>query len=148
MTGKDMPILEKLGVGVGYKTIHMKTVTEADIVLFAGVSGDFNPVHTCEEYARRTFFGGRIAHGALAQALLSAAMAKLPGLVIFLSQSTKFLKPVKIGDTITATAEVIDTRPDKGIVTLKNTCTNQAGETVVDGEATCRLYPPPRLTSG
>ena len=139
----DMSILEKLGVDIGYKTTHTKTVTEADINLFAEVSGDFNPVHISEEYARKTFFGGRIAHGALAQAILSAAMAKLPGLVVFLSQSVRFLKPVRIGDTITAIVEVVETRKDKGIVTLKNTCINQDGEAVVDGEATCRLYEPP-----
>ncbi len=143
MAEKDMSILEKLGVDIGYKTTHTKVVTEADINLFAEVSGDFNPVHISEEYAKKTFFGGRIAHGALVQALLSAAMAKLPGLVVFLSQSVRFLKPVRIGDTITAVAEVIETRRDKGIVTLKNTCTNQEGETVVEGEAVCRLYEPP-----
>ncbi|MBA7557524.1 (R)-specific enoyl-CoA hydratase [subsurface metagenome] len=86
MAEKDVSILDKLGVNIGYKTTHMKTITENDIKLFAEVSGDFNPVHVSEEYAKKTFFGGRIAHGALAQALLSAAMAKLPGLVIFLSQ--------------------------------------------------------------
>jgi len=143
MAEKDVSILDKLGVDIGYKTTHVKTITENDIELFAEVSGDFNPVHVSEEYAKKTFFGGRIAHGALAQALLSAAMAKLPGLVIFLSQSVRFLKPVRIGDTITAIAEVIDTRRDKGIVTLKNTCINQNGETVVEGEATCRLYEAP-----
>ena len=137
-----MSILGNLGVDIGYKTAHVKTVTEADIALFAEVSGDFNPLHVNEEYASKTFFGGRIAHGAFTQALLSAAMAKLPGLVVFLSQSVRFLKPVMIGDTITATAEVTDTRPEKGIVTLKNTCTNQKGETVVEGEAACRLYEP------
>ncbi len=143
MAEKDVSILDKLGVDIGYKTTHVKTITENDIELFAEVSGDFNPVHVNEEYAKKTFFGGRIAHGALAQALLSAAMAKLPGLVIFLSQSVRFLKPVRIGDTITAIAEVIDTRRDKGIVTLKNTCINQSGEPVVEGEATCRLYEAP-----
>lgn len=143
MAEESNSVLDKLGVDIGYKTTHMKTVTEADINLFAEVSGDFNPVHISEEYAKKTFFGGRIAHGALVQALLSAAMAKLPGLVVFLSQSLRFLKPVRIGDTITAIAEVIETRKDKGIVTLKNTCTNQKGETVVEGEATCRLYQPP-----
>jgi len=143
MEEKETSILAKLGVDIGYKTTHMKTVTEADIVKFAEVSGDYNPVHMSEEYAKKTFFGGRIAHGALAQALLSAAMAKLPGLVIFLSQSVRFLKPVRIGDSITAIAEVIEKRDDKGIVTLKNTCINQEGETVVEGEALCRLYQPP-----
>ncbi|MBA7494150.1 hypothetical protein ES702_04723 [subsurface metagenome] len=143
MAEKEASILDKLGVDVGFKTTHTKTITEADINLFAEVSGDFNPVHVREEYARKTFFEGRIAHGALAQALLSAAMAKLPGLVIFLSQSVRFLKPMRIGDTITAVAEVTETRRDKGIVTLRNTCVNQNGETVVEGEAAVRLYEEP-----
>ena len=140
MTENEKSILEKLGVDVGYTTSHEKIITGDDIDLFARVSGDFNPVHISEEYAKKTFFGGRIAHGALSQALLSAAMAKLPGLVVFLSQSIKFLKPVRIGDSITATAEVIDTHPEKGIVTLKNVCVNQKGETVAEGESVCRLY--------
>jgi 3-hydroxybutyryl-CoA dehydratase len=136
-------ILEKLGVDVGTKVSHAKTITEADIVLFAGVSGDFNPVHTCEEYAKKTFFGSRIAHGVIPIGLLSAAMAKLPGLVVFLGDSNRFLAPVRIGDTITATGEVINVRKDKGIVTLKATCTNQKGENVVEGEWTVRLYEAP-----
>ena len=121
----------------------MKTVTEADINLFAEVSGDFNPVHVSDEYAKKTFFGSRIAHGVIPIGLLSAAMAKLPGLVIFLGASDKFLAPVRIGDTITATGEVIAVRKDKGILTLKTSCTNQKGETVVEGEWTVRLYEPP-----
>jgi len=143
MAEKGGSLLEKLGIEVGLKTTHMKTVTEADIVLFAGVSGDFNPAHMSEEYAKKTLFGGRIAHGALTLALLSAAMSKLPGLVIFLSQSVRFLKPVRIGDTVTAVAEVVETRKDKGIVTLKNTCTNQNGDILVEGEATVRIYQEP-----
>ena len=140
---EEVSILDKLGVDVGYKTSVMKTVTEADILLFAAVSSDFNPVHMCEEFAQKTFFGSRIAHGVISIGLLSAAMTKLPGLVIFLSSSVKFLKPVRIGDTITAIAEVIAVRKDKGIVTLKNTCFNQKGEAVVEGEAAVRLYPKP-----
>jgi 3-hydroxybutyryl-CoA dehydratase len=143
MMAEEVSILDKLGVDVGYKTSVMKTVTEADILLFAAVSSDFNPVHMCEEFAQKTFFGSRIAHGVISIGLLSAAMTKLPGLVIFLSSSVKFLKPVRIGDTITATAEVIAVRKDKGIVTLKNTCVNQKGEPVVEGEAAVRLYPKP-----
>ena len=143
MADKDIPILDKLGVDIGFKTTHMKTITEADINLFAEVSGDFNPVHMSDEYAKKTFFGGRIAHGVIPISLLSAAMAKLPGLVILLSHSSRFLKPVRIGDTITAIAEVIDTRREKGIVTLKNTCTNQNGEVIVEGETTVRLFEAP-----
>lgn len=140
---KETSILDKLGVDIGYKTTHEKTVTEADINLFAEVSGDFNPVHMCEEYAKKTLFGGRIAHGVIALSLLSAAGTKLPGSVILLSMSGRFLKPVRIGDTITATTEVIAVRKDKGIVTLKNTCTNQYGEVTVEGETVVRLYEAP-----
>ena len=143
MVEKDISLLDKLGVDIGYKTTHEKTITEADINLFAEVSGDFNPIHMREEYAKKTFFGGRIAHGVIPIGLLSAAGAKLPGLVILLSHSSRFLKPVRIGDTITAIAEVIEARKDKGIVTLKNTCVNQNGEAVVEGETTVRLFEAP-----
>lgn len=139
----EQSILDRLGVDIGYTIIHTRTITASDIELFARVSGDFNPVHMQEEYARKTFFGGRIAHGALAIALLSTVGAKMPGLVILLSMSHRFLKPVHIGDTITASGEVIKAHREKGIVTLKNACTNQNGEVVVEGETTVRLYPPP-----
>jgi len=143
MTEKEVSILDKLGVDVGTKVSHMKTITETDIIMFAGVSGDFNPVHICETYAKETFFGGRIAHGVIVLGLISAAMTKLPGLVIFLSDSNRFLAPVRIGDTITAIGEAINVRKDKGIVTLKVTCTNQKGEAVVEGEWAVRLYEAP-----
>ena len=143
MTDNEVPILDKLGVDIGYKTTHEKTITEADINKFAEVSGDYNPVHMEEEFAKKTFFGGRIAHGVIAISLLSAAMAKLPGLVILISHSSRFMKPVRIGDTITAVAEVTDVRKSKGIVTLKNACTNQNGEVVVEGETLVRLFEPP-----
>lgn len=143
MTEKEVTILDKLGVDVGTKVSHVKTVTEADLVLFAGVSGDFNPVHMAEEYAKKTLFGGRIAHGVIALGLISAAMTKLPGVVIFLGDTNRFLAPVRIGDTITATNEVTAVRKDKGILTLKTACTNQNGETVVEGEWTVRLYEAP-----
>ena len=143
MTEKDTTLLKKLGVDVGYKTSHVKTISESDITRFAEVSGDFNPVHMSEEFSRKTFFGGRIAHGIIAVGLLSAAMKKLPGLVILLSHSSRFLKPVRIGDTIAALTEVTDVGKEKGIVTMKNTCTNQNGETVVEGEVTVRLYEAP-----
>ena len=136
-------ILDKLGIDIGTKTSHMKTITEADIVMFSGVSGDTNPVHMCEQYAKKTLFGGRVAHGIIAVGLISAALAKLPGLVIYLSQSINFLKPVKIGDSITATVEVTQARKDKGILTLNTVCTNQDGEEVATGEAAARIYEPP-----
>lgn len=138
-----MDILQKLGVEIGLRRSHSRTISAADIDTFADLSGDHNPVHMDEEYGKKTIFGSRIAHGVISLGLLSAAMAKLPGLPIFMSQSVRFLKPVRIGDTITASVEIIEIRPDKGIVTLKNTCTNQKGEVVIEGEAKCRLFERP-----
>ena len=143
MEEKNTSILDKLGIDIGFKSTHTKTITENDIKLFAEASGDYNPVHLNEEYAKKTLFGGRIAHGILAVGLISAAGAKIPGTTILLSQTARFLKPVRIGDTITAVAEVTETRKDKGIVTLKDTCTNQNGEAVVEGETVIRLYEKP-----
>ncbi len=143
MAEKSGSILDKLGVDIGFKTTHEKTITEKDIDNFAEVSGDFNPIHMSQEYAEKTFFGGRIAHGVISIGLISAALAKIPGLVIYLSQTVKFLKPVRIGDTITVIAEVVEARKDKGIITLNNTCLNQGGETVVEGESVLRLYEVP-----
>ncbi len=136
-------VLDKYGVDVGFKLTYERVITAEDIDLFAKVSGDFNPVHIDDDYAKKTFFKGRIAHGALSQAFLSATMAKLPGLVIFISQTLKFVNPVRIGDTITAIAEVTDTRKDKGIVTMTNTCVNQKGENIVEGEAMVRIFEKP-----
>ena len=119
------------------------TITDAHLVIWAGLTMDYYPLHMDEEFAKKTFFGGRIAHGVFALGLISAAGAKLPGLVILLSMSSKFSKPVKIGDTITAVAEVVAARKDKGIVNLKSTCTNQNGEVVVEGETMVRLFEAP-----
>ena len=143
MVEGEISVLDKLGVDIGYKTSVAKTITETDIVMFAGISGDLNPIHINENYARKTFFGSRIAHGVLSMALLSAAGTELPGLVILLSMSGKFLKPVRIGDTITAATEVVAVRKDKAIVTLKTSCTNQNGETVVEGETVVKLSEEP-----
>jgi 3-hydroxybutyryl-CoA dehydratase len=143
MADNDISLLDKLGVDIGYQSTHGKTITEKDITQFAEVSGDYNPVHLEEEFARKTLFGGRIAHGVIAISLISAAVAKFPGLVILISHSSRFLRPVRIGDTIMAMAEVTGARKDKGIVTLKTTCTNQNGEVTVEGETVARLYEAP-----
>jgi 3-hydroxybutyryl-CoA dehydratase len=112
-------------------------VTEADIAAFAGVSGDTNPVHLNEEYAKNTMFKGRIAHGMLSAAFISTVFGmKMPGPgCIYVSQLLKFKAPVKIGNTVTAKVEVTATVPEKKFVTFKTTCT-VAGKVVVDGEAT------------
>ena len=135
--------LKVLGIGIGMKVNHMKTITEADIMRFAELSGDFNPVHVSEDFAKRTLFGHRIAHGMLVAGLISAAVAKLPGLVIYLSQTVNFSKPVRIGDSITVTAEVIGKDDIKGILQMKTICVNQNSEIVVDGEAKVKIYQRP-----
>ena len=114
-----------------------KTVTEADVILFAGVTGDFNPAHVDDEYARRSRFGGRIAHGMLSAGLVSAVLAmKLPGPgTIYLSQSLRFTRPVMIGDTVTARVEILELTAPKRRVRLATVCRNQRDETVLDGEA-------------
>jgi len=121
----------------GQKASFTKTISEADVILFAGISGDFNPLHINEEYARQSRFGRRIAHGLLSAGLISHVLGmQLPGPgAIYLKQDLKFLAPVFIGDTITATVEVLSYREDKHIVTLQTDCVNQNGEKVLTGEA-------------
>ena len=125
-------------LAVGQWAEHAKSVTDADVVLFAGVTGDFNPVHVDAEAAARSMFGGRIAHGMLSAGLISAAIAmRLPGPgSIYLSQTLRFTKPVRIGDTVTARVEVLEVIAAKHRVRLATTCRNQHGEVVLDGEAT------------
>jgi len=122
---------------LGERASFTKTVTEADVTTFAGLIGDFNPIHVDAEYARKSRFGRRIAHGMFAGGLISAVLGnKLPGPgSIYLSQQIEFLAPVYIGDTITATVEVVSWRPDKRIITLKTDCYNQDEKQVVTGKA-------------
>jgi 3-hydroxybutyryl-CoA dehydratase len=114
-----------------------KTITEADIELFARATGDFNPVHLDQAYAEKTMFKGRIAHGLLSVGLLSSILGNiLPGHgTIYLSQEVKFLAPVRIGDTITAEVEVIELIPEKNRAKFRTTCVNLDGKIVVDGVA-------------
>jgi len=123
-------------LSVGQSAALARTVTETDIVLFAGVTGDTNPVHLNEEYAAATPFKGRIAHGMLSAGFISAVLgAKLPGPgTIYLSQSLKFRAPVRAGDTVWAEVTVTDIVLEKKRVTLKTVCT-VAGKVVVEGEA-------------
>ena len=125
---------------IGRRAEYMRTITEDDIERFAEVSGDHNPVHLDAEYAARTPFGGRIAHGILSAAFISAVLGNdLPGPgTIYLGQTLKFLAPVRIGDTITASVEGITVREEKRIVTLRTDCTNQNGAVVLTGEAVMR----------
>lgn len=122
----------------GQKASVAKTISEADVYAFAGMTGDFNPLHVDAEFARKSRFGERIAHGMLTAGLISTVLGmKLPGPgAIYLGQTLKFLKPVRFGDTITAEAEVVSYRSDKRILTLRTKCANQRGEQVLEGEAT------------
>lgn len=122
---------------IGQKASFSKTITEKDVFAFAEISGDHNPLHLDEAYAKTTRFGARLVHGALTAGLISAALGNdLPGVgSIYMGQTTKFVKPVYFDDTITATVEISAILADKGIITLKTTCANQHGETVVEGEA-------------
>jgi 3-hydroxybutyryl-CoA dehydratase len=128
---------DPVGLIVGQRATFSKTITEADIQAFAQLSGDRNPLHLDDAFARRTRFGRPVAHGVLVAGVISAVLGNvLPGPgAIYLSQTLKFLRPVFPGDTVTATVEVTAYREDKGIVTLQTICTNQSGLTVVDGEA-------------
>ncbi len=122
---------------VGDRATFSKTIGEADILLFAAVSGDNYPLHVDEEYAKTTRFGRRIAHGLLTASLLSATNGMLlqkPG-GISLTQTLRFLKPVYAGDTITACTEVVEILAERRRLRCRTTCRNQHGELVVDGEA-------------
>lgn len=130
---------ENIKMGQSAEMIH--TVTEEDIKIFGDLSGDYNPLHFNDEWAKTTMFGGRIAHGILTAAYISAAIGMhLPGPgTIYMSQSMRFMGPVRIGDTITARVEVISLNDEKQRVTLKTTCTNQDEKVVLDGEALVTL---------
>ena len=129
---------------IGDSDRFSKTVTDTDIYLFAGVTGDFNPAHIDEAYAQGTFFKTRIAHGMLSAGFISAVIGtRLPGPgTVYMRQTLDFLAPVRIGDTVTATVEVIEKMEDKKRVRLRTTCVNQEGTRILDGEA---LVSPPRL---
>jgi 3-hydroxybutyryl-CoA dehydratase len=126
--------MEDLALGLSAE--YRKTITETDVVLFAGISGDNNPMHIDEEYAAKTRFEGRIAHGMLSASLISTVIGtRLPGAgAIYMGQNLKFLKPVKIGDTVTALVTVLELFQEKQRVRLLTECWVR-GEKVIDGDA-------------
>jgi 3-hydroxybutyryl-CoA dehydratase len=130
-------------LNVGDSAEFTKTVSEADIYMYAGVTGDVNPAHIDEVYAGKTFFKTRIAHGMLLAGFISTVLGnRLPGHgTIYMKQELNFLGPVRIGDTVTARVEVVEIENEKNRVKLRTTCVNQDGTTVVDGEA---LVSPPK----
>ena len=138
MQGRTIETLKK-----GDKAEFTKTISEADVYLFAGVTGDLNPAHVNETYAKTTFFKTRIAHGMLLGGLISTVIGtQLPGPgTIYVRQELDFLGPVRFGDTVTACVEIIEILAEKNRVRLKTTCVNQDGKPVVDGVA---LVSPPK----
>jgi 3-hydroxybutyryl-CoA dehydratase len=122
---------------IGQEASLSKTASEQGVQEFARLTGDMNPVHLDHEFALKTRFGKQIVHGMWVASLISALLGtKLPGPgTIYLSQSLKFLAPVFINETITATVRVIKKREDKPILTLRTTCVNENGQIVLDGEA-------------
>ncbi len=128
---------------VGEKESFTKTVTETDVVMYAGITGDFNPAHINKAAAENSMFKQRIAHGMLSAGFISAVLGtKLPGEgAIYISQELSFLAPVFIGDTITAQAEVVE-KLEKGRLKLRTTCTNQDGTIAVDGFAVLMIPRP------
>ena len=135
---------EVLGGKVGDVATYERTVMAEDIQKFAEVSGDTNPLHRDPEYAKKTRFGECIAHGMLSAGYISAVIGtKLAphACAVYLSQSIRFLRPVKIGDAIKAVVEVKELDPEKSTLTLQTECYNQDGEAVVKGEAVILLDP-------
>ena len=138
MIGKTIEELK-----VGDTARFSKTISESDVYLFAGVTGDLNPAHVNEDYAKDTFFKTRIAHGMLSASFISTVIGTMlpgPG-TVYMRQEVSFLAPVKFGDTVTAVVEVTEIMSEKKRVRLKTFCVNQNNTTVVDGEA---LVSPPR----
>jgi 3-hydroxybutyryl-CoA dehydratase len=141
MIGRTFDQLE-----VGDSSEFSKTISEADVYLYAGISGDLNPAHINEVYAQGTFFKNRIAHGMLTAGFISAVIGmQLPGPgTIYMGQTLQFLAPVRIGDTVTARVEVLEKIDDKKRVRLETTCINQDGTKLISGEA---MVSPPRPAS-
>lgn len=141
MIGKTISELE-----IGDTAEFAKTISEFDIYMFAGITGDFNPVHVNEDFAKQTFFKTRIAHGILTAGLISTVIGtKLPGTgCIYVKQDLNFLAPVRIGDTITARVEIVEILDKKNRIRLKTTCCNQNDTRVLDGEAVVSPPRPPK----
>jgi 3-hydroxybutyryl-CoA dehydratase len=135
---------EQFRISVGARASLTRVISDTDITAFAELTGDSNPLHVDDAFAARSRFGRRVAHGLLSAGLISAVLGtKLPGPgAIYLQQTFRFQRPVYPGDTLTATVEVTAYRDDRRIATLRTTCVDQRGETVLDGEAVVVLDPP------
>jgi len=123
-------------IQIGDKATFSKTMTESDIFAFSAITGDFNPIHVNAEFAKESVFKQRVVHGMLTAGLVDQTLTHIGGAGnIHLSQFVKFMAPVHIGDTMTVLSEVVSKDAAKNRVTVKSTVTNQAGKTVLEGEA-------------
>jgi len=131
---------------IGETASRSRIITEKDIIAFAELIDDSNPVHLDAEYAKTTMFGERIAHGMHSASFFTTLIAtRLPGIEgVYVSQEIKFIRPVRIGDTITAQAAVIEKNDAKRRITLKTTVTNQHGELIIDGKGIVAVMRPTR----
>ena len=132
----------RTGFQIGQRASFSKTLTEADVSAFAGLTADFNPCHVDAEFARRSKLGRRTVHEMLAGGLISSVLSgKLPGQsAVYLSQQMEFLAPVFIGDTVTAIVSVTAWQPEKRIITLKTECINQDGVQLITGQAVLMVH--------
>ena len=126
-------------IEVGVKEVVSRIITQQDVETFARITGDYNPLHLEEDFADRTIFKGRIVHGMLVASLISAALSRFDGVVVYLSQSLSFLKPVRAGDRIEATVEVVEKIEKRRRLRLRTVCKNQKGEVIIDGEAKVKI---------
>jgi len=128
-------------INIGDTFSKKRTVTHELICAFAEISGDYNPIHLDEEFAKNTRFGKRIAHGMISGAFISAVLGQEMSerSIVYLSQTMTFTAPVYVDDTITTTATVTAIRVDKGIITLDITCRNQTDDITLTGEAKIML---------
>jgi len=131
---------------IGETASRSRMITEKDIIAFAELIDDSNPVHLDAEYAKTTMFGERIAHGMHSASFFTTLIAtRLPGIEgVYVSQEIKFIRPVRIGDTVTAQAAVIEKNDAKRRITLKTTVTNQHGELIIDGKGVVAVMKPTR----
>lgn len=131
-------------IPLGHTESVRKTIGETDIALFAGITGDFSPVHVDEEFCRTTRYGRRIAHGALLVGFISTAMARMTALLpppggVSYRYEVKFTAPVLIGDTVTTTLTLAETRPERRELVFRARAANQRGETVLEGQTVLKL---------
>ena len=131
-------------IPLGHAERFTKTVAEADVLLFAGITGDLSPIHVDEEFARRTRFGGRIAHGALLVGFVSTVMGQMTARLpppggVSARYEVRFTGPVRLGDTVTTELTLAETRPERRQLIFRARTTNQRGETVLDGQTVLTL---------